>query len=193
MSPIETQLEYLNETMKGVLSEGNAFLLKYYFGGIVAVLALLNMDLVLIDPVRLAWSKNLRLVVAAIIFILVLSCVYFWFVLERHAEIIQSHRKLKYKYELTLHALLSEGSNGDYQYYIEQAVTAYAEGNEDEIEKPRKGTYDFKYIAGYLLNHHRIKYHLFEERKQNFSYLVMAMVIIVLTLTVRIIFFVLSG
>lgn len=118
MNVIEKQLDYLNDTMKETASEANSFLLKYHFGGIIAVLTLLNIDLILFEDISLASSIDYRLVAFAVFLSIFLSYRYFRFVLRHYARFAKSHRKLKYKYELTMHHLLSEGSNEEYQYYL---------------------------------------------------------------------------
>jgi len=192
MDVIEKQLEYLNETMKETSSEGNAFLLKYYFGGLIAVLALLNIDLVLVKPGSFSGDSDYGLLAVAIVSLVVLSAVYFTVVLKRYEKFLQSHRKLKYKYELTLHQLLCQGNHEYYQYYLEQNLNRTAE-KDDAIETPDNKKYDFEYIATYLLKHHRIRFKKFDEHNDRNTYLGMAMSVIALTLIVRGIFLLLDA
>lgn len=46
---IEQQLEYQNQSMRDKASEVDIFLLKYYFGGLVALVTLLNINPCKID------------------------------------------------------------------------------------------------------------------------------------------------
>ena len=115
-----------------------------------------------------------------------LSYIYFKFVVRHYMRFSQSHRKLKYKYELTMHQALCNGSYSDYQFYLEQSVTEKAIHDKDRISDPDKKDYDFVYIAGYLLNHHRLKYSQLTDRDN--SYLAIAMSVILLTLSIRAVF-----
>ena len=190
MDIIEKQLQYLNETMKETAAEANSFLLKYHFGGLVAVLALLNIDLVLLDSASLNGKLDYALLAIAIILVLVLSYKYFGFVLNHYSRFAKSHRKLKYKYELTLHLALCKGDSKDYQYYMEQSVSGLPDSRDDEIKAPKDKQYKFSYMAKYLLNHHRLKYNELEEKDD--TYLLMAMSILGLTLAIRGIFLVIG-
>lgn len=59
----------------------------------------------------------------------------------------------------------------------------------DEIDPPEGQGYKFKYIATYLLNHHRLRFQ--ELNKIDQSYLWIAMIIVILTLSIRVIFLIL--
>ncbi len=186
MDVIEKQLDYLNQTMKDTASEANSFLLKYHFGGLIAVITLLNVDLVLTKEIKLQNNIDYLLLALAASMALILSYIYFKFVVRHYMRFSQSHRKLKYKYELTLHQALCNGEYKDYQYYLEQSVSDTALQKSDEIKNPKDNDYDFKYIADYLLNHHRLKFSQLTDRDN--SYLGIAMSVIVLTLSIRAIF-----
>jgi len=191
MDILEKQIEYLNGTMKDTASEANSFLLKYHFGGLIAVLALLNIDLVLVNPASFSTVLDYALLSVAILFVVLLSYKYFRFVLNHYCRFSESHRKLKYKYELTLHLLLCQGDNRDYQFYLEQSVSGEPESEVDEIDEPDTENYEFNYFAKYLLNHHRIKFRKLKEKDD--SYLWIAMLIIALTLSIRTIFIVIGS
>ncbi len=187
MDIIEKQLEYLNQTMKETAAEANGFLLKYHFGGLVAVLALLNIDLVLLRGVNLGSLGNGLLFLLASGLIVYLSYRYFRFVLIHYGRFVKSHRKLKYKYELTLSfALCADGSHAEYQYYMEQGLVGDFERAKDRLPAPTPDGYPFTAVADYLLNHHRIRFQ--DLAKVDINYLWMALLIILLTLVIRIIF-----
>ena len=108
---LEQQLAFLNERMKEMSDTANAFLNKYYFGGMIAVIAVLNLDLVLIEqPTTLTVKGFLYLGLLAIV-VLGISELYFSKVIEHYQRFSVSNRKLKYKYELTLHALMTGAAN----------------------------------------------------------------------------------
>lgn len=186
MDVIEKQLDYLNQTMKETASEANSFLLKYHFGGLIAVIALLNVDLVLTEKINIQDSQDYLLLICAALLALMLSYIYFKFVVRHYMRFSQSHRKLKYKYELTLHQALCKGDYKDYQFYLEQSVNETATHNTDKISNPADNDYRFEYIADYLLNHHRIKFNQLSDMDN--SYLAIAMSVIVLTISIRAIF-----
>lgn len=186
MDVIEKQLEYLNSTMKETASEANSFLLKYHFGGIIAVVAMLNIDLVLFQSITFTTNMEYILFFIAILLAFLISWGYFYFVLKHYGRFSKSHRKLKYKYELTLHLLLSNGSYWEYQYYLEKSVSDDIESNEPIFNDIPTTQYEFKKMAEYLINHHREKYKELDEKDR--SYLYIAMLIIVFTLSIRCIF-----
>jgi len=192
MDIIEKQIEYLNETMKDTASEANSFLLKYHFGGLVAVLALLNLDLVLIDSVRLKGILDYLLLFGAVVLVILLSQKYFQYVLVHYKRFTESHRKLKYKYELTLHFSLSNGEVKDYQYYLEQDLgDSIDESADRKLRQPDFKDYGFVYVANYLLNHHRLRF--LSIGKKEGGYLKMAMSVIYLTLAIRTIFLIIGN
>lgn len=190
MDVIEKQLDYLNETMKDTAAGANSFLLKYHFGGLVAVLALLNLDLVLLDEMQLTSEQDRVLLWIAVAAALILSFVYFYFVLKHYHRFSKSHRKLKYKYELTLHFAFIKGRISDLQYYMEQKITVKVEGEDKPIERAELKNYEFNFFADYLLKHHRFRFQ--EINKQDSHYIWIAMLVIILTLGIRL-FFVFMG
>ncbi|MDH5426268.1 MAG: hypothetical protein OEY29_14865 [Gammaproteobacteria bacterium] len=194
MDIIEKQLDYLNETMKQTAADANSFLLKYHFGGLIAVIALLNADLVLADRIIKTASQHYAMLSVAVMLIFSLSFCYFYIVLMHYRRFARSHRKLKYKYELTLHCSLSNGDYRDYQFYLEKSVSDKTSGQketEDKLNKPEEKDYPFTDIAEYLLNHHRIKYNKLE--KVDLRYLLMALSVIALTVSIRVIFIMAIG
>lgn len=192
MDVIEKQLDYLNETMKETAAEANSFLLKYHFGGLVAVLALLNIDLVLIDAIAIESVFDFCLLGLSIFLVIFLSRKYFAYVLDHYGRFTKSHRKLKYKYELTLHAALSRARDQDYQFFLEQDVNHIPDEKIDgQLKVPNQDDYEFIYLANYLLNHHRIRYKDLE--KKDGHYLDMAMAVIILTLAIRAIFLIIGS
>ena len=196
MDVIEKQLEYLNDIMKGTASTANSFLLKYHFGGLIAVIALLNVDLVAMEQLSIESIKSLNnpeLFGLAVLLVFVLSYIYFYVVLKHYGKFLSSHRKLKYKYELTLHLLLCMGENRDYQYFMERKIdnNPVSDDEDKDVLMPNHGNdYDFITVAEYLLNHHRIKYK--KDRDVDSDYLWMAMTVIVLTMLIKAVFIVIA-
>jgi len=190
MDVIEKQLEYLNQTMKDTAADAHSFLLKYHFGGLIAVLTLLNIDLILVKSISFKHNADYWLIMVGIILIITLSYKYFSFVLKHYIKFSQSHRKLKYKYELTLSFALCKGKNSDYQYYLEQSVMEKPTSVLDQIDWCQDQEYSFVYVAKYLLNHHRLRFK--QLKNYDRTYLLIAMVIILLTLSIRIIFLLIS-
>ncbi len=187
MNIIEKQLDYLNDSMKEKAVDANSFLLKYHFGGLIAIIALLNVDLVLADKVAEISPENLGYFWTAIFLIIVLSFVYFYVVLLHYRRFARSHRKLKYKYELTLHCSLCDGLHRDYQFYLEKSIAEKPiDKFKDELVEHRDTDYKFPEMAEYLLHHHRKKYQKLEF--VDVKYLLMALSVIALTLSIRGIF-----
>lgn len=192
MDIIEKQLDYLNETMKETASGANSFLLKYHFGGLIAVITLLNTDLVLADNIVKIGEENYRLVGVAVCLIFLLSFGYFYIVLMHYRRFARSHRKLKYKYELTLHCSLTNGDYRDYLLYMEKSISETpSEQAKDELRHHEGNDYKFTEVADYLLNHHRIKYQKLEWI--DFKYLLMALSVIALTVSIRGMLMVIGG
>lgn len=185
MEIIEKQLDFLNQTMKETAAEANGFLLKYHFGGIIAVIALLNTRWELLDAPGLAPAKNTWLLAAATLLVMALSLIYFVAVMRRYRDYLLSHRRLKYKHELSLHCLLCEGDAATYQYYLEQSVKAAPQAAM-AVTLAREQRYSFEQMAHYLLDHHRRKYG--QENQLDRLQLGIALLIIAITLTVRISF-----
>ena len=192
MDVIEKQLQYLNETMKDKSSEIASFLMKYYLGGIIAVIALLNIDLVALGGIKITNEAGYYLLGVVIVLVLTLSHQYFKYVLSNYAKLSKSHRKIKYKFEITLHYAMSTGEYKDYQYYLEQSLDKKPETpDKDYIKKPEQGDYDFNYIGEYFLNHHRVRFHEIEAVDKN--YLRIGLLVVCLTLAIRGIFIVIES
>lgn len=175
----QKQLEYLNSTMKEKLQAANSFLLKYHFGGIITIIGLLNVDLLLLKDIDYNLSTcSLLLSVAG--FVVLLAYFYFDVVLNEYCRYLQSHRKLKYKYELTLHLLLCEEGKADYQFYLEKGFDA---PNYEALDRETIGQ-GKEAVAGYLYKHHKQKYNRIHSKTK--PYRKIALVFICLTLTIRI-------
>lgn len=173
------QLEYLNSTMKDTLQASNSFLLKYHFGGIIAIIGLLNADLFLLTDIVYNIATCLLLLLVAGLVVL-LANIYFGIVLKEYCRYLQSHRKLKYKYELTLHLLLCEEKKNDYQLYLEKSFDSvkYEMLTEKEI-KNGEGA-----VFAYLYKHHLSKFHRIPLKTKPYHRI--AMVIICLTIIIRV-------
>src|SRR5919112_481526 len=155
MEAAEKQLDFLNETMKDTAAEANDFLKRYHFGGIVAVIALLNVDLIFLKGLSLDSPLKRWGFLAVLSLVFALSYVYFRFIISHYNRFALSHRKLKYKYELTLHYALCGKDVASYQYYLERGLDAGPPDTSLHCFKgePESG-YEFKAVANYLLAHH---------------------------------------
>jgi hypothetical protein len=98
-------LELLNEKMSEVSKESNSFATKFQFGGIVAVIALLNTDLIIDKRFSLV-NVNPYLAAGLLLLILVLSGMYFRGAADRIRHFRRAYRSTKHKYEVTLYTLL---------------------------------------------------------------------------------------
>lgn len=175
---IVKQLELIDKKMSETASTANDHLAKFLFGGLIATIALLNTDLLIIkdyntDLQRLAGSLIVSIVA------LVLAHKYFLLVIKQYNEHRKSHRKLKYKYELTLHCLLSRGQDSEYQNFLETGITEIHK--EEALKFPDNTT--FQQIAKYLQDHHGRK---LAEIKDRCNLFYLAMDIVYLTLAVKI-------
>ena len=181
---LEKQLQYLNERMKETAETANQFLGKFLFGGLIAVIALLNADLVVLRELPVP-TQNVKVLAVAAAAVLAISWLYFRTVVVHYATFRVSHRKLKYKYELTLHAILTGASSSEYATFLEEPVDRKPH-QIGEDRYPEGGS--FQEVAGYLLEHHRRALESREAKRWGIwrdAYLQIAIWLVVLTLVVR--------
>ena len=183
------QLEYLNSQMRETSDTSDSFLGKFVFGGMIAVVSLLNVDLVLLP--RMVPSSCASWVLFAAIAVLAFGISWFYFrmVVQHYAEFRTSHRKLKYKYELTLHALLKRASAAEYAIWLEEKVDrepdqSFMDFSDRYPEEPGS----FNDVASYFLNHHRLRWSkLAGKGQKGFDrYFLIAMALVSLTIVIRI-------
>lgn len=181
---LEQQLELLNERMKETADTGNQFLTRFHFGGIVAVIALLNVDLVLIGKPDNVTLSYFLILLSIAIFLLILSFIYFCYVTNHYRGFRESHRKLKYKYELTLHAMLSGATAAEYACYLEKGLNKCNEPKDPDYPGSPDQLLPFIKAADYLYEHHahRLKYKTNTIGK---GYLYIAMLLVALTILIR--------
>ena len=111
-----------------------------------------------------------------------MSGIYFYLVTEHYQGFRKSHRKLKYKFELTLHCLLLSpgGLVEEYSRRLEDPVDDMPDGT--KLEYPPSGSaHD---VLDYLLHHHRNRLHGVK-RWYKSAYFWLAMVLVGLTMAVR--------
>lgn len=174
------QLDLLNDQMKDTAAEANSFLAKYLFGGLIAVIALLNVDLVLLkEPILAQCSAALGW---AVILVLLLSGTYFYIVTNHYLVFRKSHRKLKYKFELTLHTLLLGGSGVAEDYSRRLEYSAGEEPRTSKPEYPESG--NSGEVLDYLLDHHRVRLREIEPALKSPLFW-LAMLLVGLTMIVR--------
>ncbi len=172
------QLELLDKKMSETSQTANQHLAKFLFGGLIAVIALLNTDLLIIKDYNTELQKLIGTLFVGIVS-LVLAHNYFLMVIKQYNEHRKSHRKLKYKYELTLHRMLSSGSDEEYQRYLESGL----ESGVGPVELKFPVQNKFADVAEYLRDHHGRKLSEIKD-KPNLFYI--AMDIVFLTLAVKI-------
>ena len=178
------QLEYLNDRMKDVSATANQFLAKFFFGGLVAVIAVLNLDLVLLGEQP---DLSLRTVLGFAVLVVVvirISQIYFRTVYEHYDSFRSSHRKLKYKYELTLHAMLCRASSPEYATMLEESVAEQPDPNvPDEFPGKSGASVEFADVSSYLLHHHRRRFHDLSSSRE--TYVKISLLLVYLTLAAR--------
>lgn len=172
------QLELLDKKMSETSQTANQHLAKFLFGGLIAVIALLNTDLLIIKDYNTDLQKLIGTLFVGIVS-LALAHNYFLMVIKQYNEHRKSHRKLKYKYELTLHRMLSSGSDEEYQRYLESGLESGA--GSVELKFPAQN--NFADVAEYLRDHHGRKLMEIKD-KPNLFYI--AMDVVFLTLAVKI-------
>ena len=142
-------LEVLDGTMSRVSAEANQFSGRFLFGGVVAVIALLNTDLLIDRQVRidrLHWGWALLLVAA----VLVVSGLYFRVVAERILYFRRQYRLTKHKYDLTLYALLTNCRAAELVGSLEFPLKPVVTGG----PLPFPHGAPFPQVADYLHDHH---------------------------------------
>lgn len=181
-STLQNQLQFLNDRMHETSDTANKFLTRFVFGGMVAVLALLNADLVMLKaPPKMDASWKWWVAASAAALILVLSFVYFRTVQSHYAEHRKSHRKLKYKFELTLYALLTNAAPDVYGRMMEKSL----ETRENVQETAFPEGFGFVAVGEYLLRHHSARFS--QLRAKSGGYVGIAMLLVLMTFTIRIV------
>lgn len=167
-------LEVLNQKTSEVREDGNRFSARFLIGGIVAVIGLVNLDLVFEDRLggvaAAGWLSGVFL-----ISVLVLSGIYFHLVAGRIQYFRRQYRLAKHKYELTLYALLTHCPPATLMAALEQPARPAPE----PLSFPRDG--NFEAVAAYLHDHHGRRY-ADVERWRSWS---VAMVVVVLVILAR--------
>lgn len=178
VSTLQSQLQFLNARMLEVSDTANKFLARFVFGGMVAVVALLNADLVMFKA-RPALSSPFSVAIAlgSGALVILLSFIYFRTVEHHYAEQRLSHRKLKYKFELTLYALLARSTPEAYARMMEESLEGAGSGEKFPV------SFAFPTMATYLKNHHRHRFAGF--KRSGSGYIVIAMLLVLITMVVR--------
>jgi hypothetical protein len=140
-------LEHLEERMKNVSKESNGFASKYLFGGMVAVIALLNTDL-LIDEAVPHLRANPPVLALLLLTVLILSWIYFNAVSQRILRFNRAYRKTKHKYEILFYGLLLQAQAQDILVHLEK------DPKPTDSKLPFPGLVAFQPVADYLHDHH---------------------------------------
>lgn len=199
---IERQLDLLNDRMKETSATANSFAGRFIFGGLGAILALLNVDLVVLRDVRIV-DVPFGLLAGLGALVLVLASLYFGSVTRQYRGFRESHRKLKYKFELTLHALLLEATPAEYGAALECDLDDGRSGREggdrdgdrnDDQSVPEPSypdDADFASVAEYLYAHHRVRLAKLKARRDPLRST--AMLMVTLAVVLRVVGFVVAG
>jgi len=178
VSTLQSQLQFLNARMLEASDTANKFLTRFVFGGMVAVVALLNADLVMFkERPKLGSAASLGVALGAGVLVMLLSYIYFRTVERHYSEHRLSHRKLKYKFELTLYALLTPSTAEAYALMMEGSLEANGTG-----DKP-PAVFGFATMAPYLKNHHQKRF--VELKRSGSGYTGIAMLLVLITIVVR--------
>ena len=171
-------LEVLSEKMAGVSKECNQFANRFLFGGIVAVVALLNTDLV-VEKKLAAGGYSPWAVWVLCVGVLCISGVYFYVVDRRIRRMQDAYRSTKHKYELTLYALCLGGSAEDLAAHLEKETKIDAA---NPTFNPAAG---FVRAAEYLHHHHAQS----AEKIKKYRDWLMAMLIVGLAVFVKLVIY----
>jgi hypothetical protein len=174
-SILRAQLSLLSERMNEAASETNSLTGKFLFGGVVAVLALLNADL-LIGRDAVA-EPGIGLAAAVIAIVFALSGAYFFLVARRLQSLRRVRASLGYQEEVTLYALMSGAQGGQYLVHLHDRLDDLASKH---AELGRDST--FPEAMAYLHAHHKRGYDSIGWKHD----WVMAMTIVLLALVIRI-------
>ncbi|MDC8003730.1 hypothetical protein POV27_06685 [Aureisphaera galaxeae] len=109
MSEKETKLahlDHLQQRMEFVSAEANSYSNKYLIGGIIAIIGLLNIDLVM--EADLKASENRDTVMRYLFVVIGIGVYYFRIVGQRILRFEKAYRKTKFKYETVLYHILDD-------------------------------------------------------------------------------------
>ena len=178
ISTLQSQLQFLNARMLEASDTANKFLTRFVFGGMVAVVALLNADLVMFkERPKLGSAFSVGIALGAGMLVMLLSYIYFRTVERHYSEHRLSHRKLKYKFELTLYALLAPSTPEAYAQMMEGSLEASRSG-----DKP-PAVFGFATMGPYLKNHHQRRFAGL--KRSGSGYTGIAMMLVLITIVVR--------
>jgi hypothetical protein len=169
-------LDVLNQKMSEVSAESNQFAGRFLFGGVVAVIALLNTDLV-VEKQLANGGLDLLSMIILIFCVLLISAVYFYRVTKRIQYFRWAYRSTKHKYEITLYSLLIGCRVNEYIMYLEEPM-----------RKSEKGPHrlslqsDLQSTIEYLHHHHKEK----AEQIDWYRDWIIAMLIVALAVVVKI-------
>lgn len=175
---MQKQLELIDKKLSEINDTANRHLSQFLFGGLIAVIALLNTDLIIMRDFEIGWHKLVASIVVGCV-ALVLASHYFRMVIRHHNELRRSHRRLKFKYELTLHADLCDAPPSEYRRHLETGLPPTTTG--PELAFPESN--QFADIAAYLKDHHARRLMAIDDKPHLYY---MAMDIVWLTLVVKI-------
>lgn len=170
-------LEHLHSRMTATATESNTFKARFHYSGLIAVVALLNVDLVLLKtPIRPATRALMLSVTAAVL--LIISFFYFRRIADYTVDQDRNYRKTKHKYELLLYGLLYHVPAYDLLRELEQ--TPVIDPSSSASGPPFK---TFDDAARYLHVHHGKHLMALKARERAW---VDALVLVLLVLLIRI-------
>jgi hypothetical protein len=176
----------LEARMRAVSLESNQFSNRFLFGGVVAVIALLNTDLLLEKQfVNIPHGLTaLWLVAAVTLVVLLLSWAYFWVVAKRIARFESAYRRTKHKYEVILYALLLGCTSADLVAEIEVPLSL-----PQCASRHLRHSSDFRDVAAYLHAHHAKALAEIKPLRPNVT---MAMLIVVIAFAIKVLTYVVT-
>lgn len=176
----------LEARMRTVSQESNQFSNRFLFGGIVAVVALLNTDLLLEKQIiRIPRGlPALWLVGAFTLIVVLLSCAYFWIVAQRIARFESAYRRTKHKYEVILYGLLLGSTPGGLVAELEAPLPVSGHPS-----STLRHSSDFHDVAAYLHTHHANALVAIKPARENVA---MAMLIVVIALAIKALIYVVT-
>lgn len=171
-------LEHLHIRMAETSKDSNTFAARFHYGGLIAVAAILNADVVLLKT-QVSPGLRMGLVAMTGLLLLALSIWYFGLIADYRVEQDRNYRKTKHKYEVMLYGLMYHASAYELIRELEQPAKQRSTGS---APAPPFGT--FSEAAIYLHDHHGSR--LVDLKKREWAWLE-ALYVVVVVFVIRVI------
>ena len=167
-------LQNLEDRMQNVSRESNQFATRFLFGGIVAVIALLNTDL-LIDNTLTGAQSNWIVLTILLLVVLLISWLYFNGIAKRMLRSDKGYRRTKHKYEVLLYGIFLQSDAKLILEHLEREPKPMKK----ELDFPSKIA--FSAVAEYLHDHHgrALSELMAQTNERNLAMLIVILAIIV--------------